>query len=278
MFIMALVLQPSLSMFTLVTLFSILLNLNPSSCFNPKLFSVSRLQSDSDWAAAGATWYGNPDGAGTDGGACGYGNAVETLHSLKWCLLEALLYSNQAKDVELVKCTTNAACSGNSATVVITDECPGCTSESVHFDLSGTAFGAMAVSGQEGQLRNAGVLQIQYKRVDCNYPGVTLIFRVDSGSNPNYFATLIEYEDGAGDLTEVHLKQSGGDSDSWLLMQESWGAVWKLDSGSALQAPFSIRLTASDGQALVANNVIPDGWQAGQTYRSLYDLEDFIDR
>ena len=93
-----------------------------------------------------------------------------------------------------------------------------------------------------------------------------MAFRVDAGSNPNYLAVLIEYECGDGDLQAVELQQRGG---RWVPMQQSWGAVWKYQAGSTLQAPMSIRLTSSSGRKLVATNVIPSGWQAGKTYRSI---------
>jgi hypothetical protein len=103
--------------------------------------------------------------------------------------------------------------------------------------------------------------------VACDYPGKTIAFHVDQGSNPYYFAVVVEYEDGDGDLDGVDLKEEG--SDNWRALQQSWGAVWKLDAGSKLQAPLSIRLTSESGQTLVAKDVIQDGWQPGATYKSL---------
>ncbi|KAK2650658.1 hypothetical protein Ddye_018147 [Dipteronia dyeriana] len=267
-------------LFTVIVIFSVSNN-NFCFCFNPKLFyNVSKVQSETDWSPARATWYGPDNGAGSNGGACGYKDAVEQVpfSSMVSAGGHSLFKSGKGCGACYeVKCTNNvnAKCSENPVSVVITDECPGgtCASDSVHFDLSGASFGAMATSGQSDPLRNAGVMQIQYRRVECNYRDTNVVFSIDSGSNLYYFAVLIKYINGDGNLAGVDLQQTS-QSNTWLPMQQSWGAIWKLDAGSALNAPFSLRLTSAESRkTIVANNVIPAGWQAGQTYQSLVNFD-----
>ncbi|RCV34846.1 hypothetical protein SETIT_7G190600v2 [Setaria italica] len=225
------------------------------------------------WSSGGATWYGSPYGAGSDGGACGYqGSVSQRPFSSLIAAGGPSLFKNGkgCGGCYQIKCTGNRACSGRPVTVTITDSCPGglCLAGPAHFDMSGTAFGAMASRGMGDRLRAAGILKIQYKRVPCNYNGMGISFKVDAGSNPFYLAVLIQYENGDGDLAAVHIMQQGGGA--WTPMQHSWGAMWRANSitGKPLRAPFSVRLTSGAGKVLVVRNAIPAGWRAGRTYRS----------
>ena len=70
-------------------------------------------------------------------------------------------------DLFQIRCTNHAACSGNPETVIITDMNYYPVAK-YHFDLSGTAFGAMAKPGRNDELRHAGIIDIQFKRwVTC---------------------------------------------------------------------------------------------------------------
>ncbi|KAE8817290.1 Expansin-B11 [Hordeum vulgare] len=227
------------------------------------------------WSAGGATYYGAPDGDGSDGGACGYQSAVgnRPFSSMIAAGNPSLYRGGKGCGACYeVKCTGNQACSGQPATVVITDECPGgaaCLGEAAHFDMSGTSMGAMAKPGMADKLRASGIVKIQYKRVPCKYPGMNIAFKVDQGSNPFYLEVLIEFEDDDGDLNTVDLMEAN--CGTWTPMVQNWGALYRLNSntGKPLRGPFSLRLTSDSGRKLVVNNVIPVSWKAGATYRSL---------
>ncbi|KAK6918594.1 Expansin, cellulose-binding-like domain [Dillenia turbinata] len=102
-----------------------------------------------------------------------------------------------------------------------------------------------------------------------DYKQSTIVFKVDTGSNDFYFATLIEYENGDGDLGKVEIQVNGAS----LSLQRSHGAVWSINAVYNLNVPFSISLTTlSSRKTLVATNVIPAGWLPGHSYRSLVNF------
>ncbi|KAK6919044.1 RlpA-like protein, double-psi beta-barrel domain [Dillenia turbinata] len=187
--------------------------------------------SDPHWYQATATWYGSPDGDGSDGGACGYGSLVDVkpLRARVGAVSPILFKDGEGCGAcYKVKCLDKSICSRRAVTVIITDECPGgyCSGGRTHFDLSGAAFGRMAISGESSELRDRGVLSVIYRRY--------------------YIAS----------------------SSEWLEMKHVWGASWCI-IGGPLRGPFSVKLTTlSTGRTLSARDVIPRNWSPKATYTS----------
>ncbi|XBJ24886.1 hypothetical protein VPH35_002666 [Triticum aestivum] len=230
---------------------------------------ASAVSYSSAWLPARATWYGAPNGAGPDdnGGACGFKHVNQyPFSSMTSCGNQPLFKDGKGcGSCYQIRCSGDKSCSGKIETVMITDMNYYPVAQ-YHFDLSGTAFGALAKPGLNEKLRHSGIIDIQFRRVPCNFPGLKINFHVVDGSNAVYLAVLIEYEDMDGDVIQVDMKEAN--SGSWTPMRESWGSIWRMDSNHRLQGPFSMRITSDSGKKLVANNVIPANWRPNTDYRS----------
>lgn len=232
---------------------------------------------------ARATWYGAPNGAGPDdnGGACGFKDVnLPPFSAMTSCGNEPLFKDGKGcGSCYQIRCLSrmHPACSGVPETVIITDMNYYPVSR-FHFDLSGTAFGAMAKDQRNDELRHAGIIDMQFKRVACQYPGLTVTFHVEHGSNPYYMAILVEYENGDGDVDQVDIMEStpdgsGEPTGQWVPMKESWGSIWRMDTRRPMHGPFSLRITNESGQTLVADQVIPADWEPNAIYSSIIQFD-----
>ncbi|KAF3444156.1 hypothetical protein FNV43_RR13846 [Rhamnella rubrinervis] len=233
--------------------------------------SVPHPLSDPHWQPATATWYGSPEGDGSDGGACGYGSLVDVkpLRARVGAVSPVLFRNGEGCGAcYKVRCLDRGICSRRAVTIIVTDECPGgyCSNGRTHFDLSGAAFGRMAVTGEGGQLRNRGEIPVIFRRTPCKYPGKNVAFHVNEGSTGYWLSLLVEFEDGDGDIGSMHIRQAS--SSEWLQMNHLWGANWCI-IGGPLKGPFSVKLTTlSTARSLSARDVIPRNWSPKATYTS----------
>ncbi|XP_068640484.1 expansin-B3-like [Aristolochia californica] len=225
--------------------------------------------SDPHWHPATATWYGDPDGDGSDGGACGYGSLVDVrpMRARVGAVTPVLFKGGEGCGAcYKVKCHDSSICSRRAVTIIVTDECPGCAFGRTHFDLSGAAFGRMAITGEGYQLRNRGEISVVFRRTPCKYPGKNVAFHVNEGSTGYWLSLLVEFEGGDGDIGSMHIRQAS--SPNWLEMKHLWGATWCI-IGGPLQGPFSVKLTSlSTQRTLSAREVIPRNWSPRATYTS----------
>ncbi|CAA7014013.1 unnamed protein product [Microthlaspi erraticum] len=224
------------------------------------------------WLPATATWYGSPEGDGSSGGACGYGSLVDVkpFKARVGAVSPVLFKSGEGCGAcYKVRCLDKSICSKRAVTIIVTDQSPSGPSaraNHTHFDLSGAAFGHLAIPGHSTIIRNRGLLSLLYLRTACKYKGKNIAFHVNAGSTDYWISLLIEFEDGEGDIGSMHIRQAG--SKEWIAMKHIWGANWCVTRGP-LKGPFSVKLTTlSNNKTLSATDVIPQKWVPKATYTS----------
>ncbi|MFS7995821.1 putative expansin/pollen allergen, DPBB domain, expansin, cellulose-binding-like protein [Helianthus anomalus] len=168
---------------------------------------------------------------------------------------------------QLVRCKYSKHCSEDGIKVVVTDHGEG---DNTDFVLSARAYNKLALQGQAEILFSYGVVDVEYKRISCQYPGYNLMFKVHEHSRyPHYLALIAIYQAGVSEITAVELWQE--DCQEWKGMRRAYGAVW--DMPNPPQGAINLRFQVSGSKWVQLKSLIPSEWKAGATYNTAIQLD-----
>ena len=105
-----------------------------------------------------------------------------------------------------VKCKIPELCDDNGAYVVVTDYGAGDRTDFITSQRAFVSLGRNRAASEK--LKKYGVVDIEYQRVPCKYPGRNIVVKVqESSSNPGYLAVVLLNVGGECDVNSIELWQ-----------------------------------------------------------------------
>ncbi|KAJ4952326.1 hypothetical protein NE237_029158 [Protea cynaroides] len=239
-----------------------------SSCFLSLMVLFPALCTSQDtFVSSRATYFGSPDCLGNPRGACGYAEYGRTVYDGNVGATSKLWkYGAGCGACYQVRCKIPQKCTDEGVIIVITDHG---ASDNADLILSASAFAKLSRPNTALELLAYGVVDIEYKRVPCQYPGYNLMAKVHEHSKfPEYLAIVFIYQAGSYDILAVEFWQE--DCKEWRPMRRAYGTVW--DTTNPPRTALTVRCQiisagAADGVKWVQlNDVVPSEWKAGVAY------------
>nr|CAD1818863.1 unnamed protein product [Ananas comosus var. bracteatus] len=140
-----------------------------------------------------------------------------------------------------IRCKNTKVCNNGGVKVILTDLA---RDNRTDFVLSGPGFAAMARDGMARELNKLRVVDVEYKRIPCEYKNKNLSIRVEESSKyPNNLSIKFLYQGGQTDIVAVDVAEVG--SSNWRFMSREYGPVWSTNRAPA--GPVQLRMVVTGG-------------------------------